>query len=139
MDHDVLLLCPSPIQGNLGSRGQSMKRFLVFAVLLTLFSTPAFAGKNSQTVTVATTLKAGSTTLVPGDYEVTWTGSGSEMQVTFAQRKKVVVTVPAKLVEENNKNQELDIDSQSGVDVLKAIRMRSMTLILNDSSSSSDK
>lgn len=116
-----------------------MKRFLVFTVLLTLFSFPAFAAKNSETVTVTTKLKAGSTTLAPGDYDVTWTGSGPDTQVTFAQRKKVVVTLPAKLIEQNNKNQELDIESQSGVDVLKAIRMRTMTLILNDSSSSSDK
>jgi len=113
-----------------------MKRFFVIAVMLTLLSAPAFAGKNSQTVTVTSKVKVGSTTLAPGDYDLTWTGAGSDTQVTFSQRKKVLVTLPAKLTEENNKNEEMDIDSQSGVDVLKAIRTRSMTLLFKDSSSS---
>jgi hypothetical protein len=115
--------------------GGYMKRFFVSAVMLALLSTPAFAGKNSQTVTVTTALKAGSTTLPPGDYDLTWTGSGPDTQVTFMQRKKVVVTLAAKLIEETNKNEELDIDTQSGVNVLKSIHTRSVTLIFKDSSS----
>lgn len=110
-----------------------MKRFFVVAVMLTLLSAPAFAGKNSQTVTVTTAVKAGSTTLSPGDYDLTWTGSGPDTQVTFMQRKKVVVTLPAKLIEENNKNEEFDVDTQGGVEVLKAIRTRSTTLIFSPS------
>ena len=110
-----------------------MKRFFVVAVMLALLSAPAFAGKNSQTVTVTTAVKAGSAMLSPGEYDLTWTGSGPETQVTFLQRKKVLVTLPAKLIEENNKNEEFDIDTQGGVEVLKAIRMRSMTLIFSSS------
>jgi hypothetical protein len=113
-----------------------MKRFFVFAMMLALLSAPAFAGKNSQTVTVSTTVKAGSAMLSPGEYDLTWTGTGSDTQVTFLQRKKVLVTLPAKLVEENNRNEELDIDSQGGVDVLKAIRTKTITLVFKDSSSS---
>ena len=112
-----------------------MKRFFVFAVMLALLSAPAFAGKNSQTVTVTTKVKAGSAMLSPGEYDLTWTGTGSDTQVTFLQRKKVLVTLPAKLIEENNRNEELDIDSQSGVDVPKAIRTKTLTLIFKDPSS----
>src|SRR5580658_2372970 len=110
-----------------------MKRFFVLVMMVALLSAPAFAAKNSQTVTVPAAVKAGSTTLVPGDYNVTWTGSGADVQVTFAQNRKVIATVPAKLVEENNKNEEVDTDSQAGVDVLRAIRMRTMTLLFKDS------
>jgi hypothetical protein len=115
-----------------------MKRFVVFVMMVALLSDPAFAGKNSQTVAVPSAIKAGPTMLVPGDYNVTWTGSGPNVQVTFAQGKKAVVTLPAKLVEENNRNDvELDIDSRTGVEVLRAIRTRNMTLLFNDSAASS--
>ena len=115
-----------------------MKRFFGYAIMLTLLSAPAFAGKNSQTVTVPEPMKAGATQLSPGDYDVSWTGSGSNVQVTFTRNRKVVATVPAKLVEEANKNEGLETDSRGGVDVLESIRMRNMTLVL-DSSTSPEK
>lgn len=114
-----------------------MKRFFVVVMMVALLSAPAFAAKNSQTVAVPSAIKAGSTMLAPGDYNVTWTGSGADVQVTFAKNKKVIVTLPAKLVEENNKNEELDTDSKTGVDVLRAIRTRNMTLLFKDSAASS--
>jgi hypothetical protein len=115
-----------------------MKRFFVSIMMVALLSAPAFAGKNSQTVAVTSTVKVGSTTLVPGDYNLTWTGSGPDVQVTFALGKKLIVTLPAKLAEERNKNDgELDIDSNAGVSVLRAIRTRNMTLLFSDSTASS--
>jgi len=113
-----------------------MKRFLVFAVMIALFSAPAFAGKNSQTVSIPMAMQAGTTALTPGDYNVTWAGSGAAVQVTFARKNKAVVTVPAKLVEESNKNEGLDFNSQGGVEILQAIRLKSMTLLLESSPSS---
>jgi opacity protein-like surface antigen len=113
-----------------------MKRFFVVATMLVLLSAPAFAGKNSQTVNVPTALKAGSVELTPGDYNVTWTGSGSEVQVTFTRNRKAIVTLPAKLVDQSNKNEGLNTSTESGVEVLQAIRMSNMTLILESSPSS---
>jgi hypothetical protein len=113
-----------------------MKRFLGFAMMVSLLSAPAFAVKNSQTVNVPETMQAGSTQLVAGDYNVTWTGSGSNVQVTFAQNRKVLVTLPAKLVEETNKNEGLNTETRSGVEHLESIRMRNMTLILEGSPTS---
>jgi len=110
-----------------------MKRFFAFAMMLALFSAPAFAGKNSQTVNVPEAIKAGSAQLTPGDYNVTWEGSGANVQVTLTRNKKVVVTLPAKLVEETNKNEGLGTDNQGGVDVLHAIYMRNMTLLFDSS------
>ena len=118
-----------------------MKRFFVIAMMLTLMSAPAFAGKNSQNVNIPAALKAGSTDLPAGDYNVTWTGAGSEVQVTFTSTKtrKAVATLPAKLVEESNKNEGLETDSQSGSDVLQRIRMKNSTLQFGDSAASSTK
>jgi hypothetical protein len=113
-----------------------MKRLFSFAMMLTLVSAPAFAARNSQTVNIPETIKAGSTQLAPGDYNVAWTGTAPNVQVTFTQNHKVLATVPAKLVEENNKNEGLNTNTSSGVEVLEAIRLRSMTLVLEGSPSS---
>jgi hypothetical protein len=117
-----------------------MKRFFAFAMMLALLSAPAFAAKNSQTVNLPMAVKAGSTELTAGDYNVTWTGSAPNVQVTFtsANNKKVIVTLPAKLVEQSNKNEGLDTSNEGGVEVLEAIRMSNKTLVL-ESSASSDK
>lgn len=114
-----------------------MKRFSVILTMVALLSATALAAKNSQTVAVPSAVKAGSAILVPGDYNVTWTGSGPDVQVTFAQGKKVVITLPAKLVEQSNKaGGEVDTESQNGAEILKAIRTRTMTLIFSNPPSS---
>lgn len=113
-----------------------MKRFVAFAMMLTIFSAPVFASGNSQTVNVPESMKAGSTQLAPGDYNVTWTGTGSNVQVTFAQNHKVFATVPAKLVEETNKYEGLQTNNKGGVATLESIHLRKVSLILEDSSSS---
>ena len=116
-----------------------MKRFFAFATMLTLLSVPALAAKNSQTVNVPTVVKVGSAQLIPGDYNVTWTGSGTNVEVTFTRNRKVVVTLPAKLVEETNKNEGFDTNNEGGVATLQAIRMSKMTLVLENSASSENK
>jgi hypothetical protein len=113
-----------------------MKRSVAFAMMLTILSAPAFASGNSQTVNVPEPMKAGSTQLAPGDYNVTWTGTGPNVQVTFAHNRKVIVIVPAKLVEEGNKYEGLLTNKQGGVETLESIQLRKVSLILEGSSSS---
>jgi hypothetical protein len=116
-----------------------MKRIFVFATMLTLLSVPALAAKNSRNISVSTAVKAGSTELTPGDYNVTWTGSAPNVEVTITKNRKVVVTLPAKLVEESNKNEGLNINSEGGVEILQAIRLSKVTLVLENSGSSENK
>ncbi len=113
-----------------------MKRPVAFAIMLTILSAPAFASRNSQTVNVPEPMKAGSTQLAAGDYNVTWTGTGPNVQVTFTQNHKTLATVPAKLVVENNKNEGVLTNNQGGVETLESIQMRNLSLILEGSSSS---
>jgi hypothetical protein len=113
-----------------------MKRSLGFAMMLTLLSAPAFAGRNSQTVNIPEPMKAGTTQLAAGDYNVTWTGTGPNIQVTFTQNHKVLATVPAQLVVESNKNEGLNTDLKGTVETLESIRMRNMTLVFEGPSSS---
>jgi hypothetical protein len=42
------------------------------------------------------------THLAKGEYEVTWDGTGPEIELNVIQSKKVVVTVPARLVQLNH-------------------------------------
>jgi hypothetical protein len=108
-----------------------MKRSLGFAMILTLVSAPAFAGRNSQTVNIPEPMKAGSAQLAAGDYSVTWTGTGPNIQVTFTstQNRKVLATIPAQLVVESNKNEGLNTIVQGSVENLESIRMKNMTLV----------
>jgi len=48
------------------------------------------------------TVNVGSTQLAPGEYEITWTGSGTSAEATFSQGKKVIATVPAQLTQERS-------------------------------------
>jgi hypothetical protein len=108
-----------------------MKRYVGFAMMLTLLSAPAFASKNSETVNLPEPMKAGATQLAAGSYDVAWTGTGPNIQVTFTslQNHKILATVPAQLVVENNKYEGLNTDTQGSVETLESIRMKNITLV----------
>jgi opacity protein-like surface antigen len=110
-----------------------MKRFLLCAMVLVLFSMPAFAKDNSEKIVVPRPVKAGSTQLSPGNYDITWTGTGSDVKVSFLQRQKVLGTVSAKLTEHINKNEGLETSTQGGVEVLQIINLKNVTLTLENS------
>jgi hypothetical protein len=79
------------------------RKFVVLSALLLTLSIGLYAAeKNSDRITFHDPVKIGSTTLAPGDYKVVWDGAGPDVQVSFLQGKKTVVTAPAKLVSENN-------------------------------------
>jgi hypothetical protein len=107
-----------------------MKRFFGFALLVVLSSVPAFAARNSQTVNLPETVKVGSTQIPAGDYKLTWTGSGSNGQVTLAHDGKTLVTVPAKVVEEKNNFSGVTTKTLDGVDVLESIELNNLDLVL---------
>jgi len=106
-----------------------MKHFFGFALMLALFTAPAFASNNSQSVNIPSDVKVGSTQLLAGDYRVTWTGSGSDVQVTLAKDGKILVTAPARVVTEKSNHSGITTDSQGGVDVLRAIQLHNMSLV----------
>jgi hypothetical protein len=94
-------------------------------------SIPGFAGNaGSTSVHFATPTRVGSNDLPAGDYKVTWTDSGSDTQVSFVQGKKVVATVPAKVVRAENSNISLETDTPqgSGTTVLEGINLAHVSL-----------
>jgi hypothetical protein len=106
-----------------------MKRSFGFALMLVLFAVPAFAGNKTPTVNIPQNVQIGSTQLPAGQYELTWTGSGSNVQASLLQNKKTVVTFSAKVVEGKN-NAGVETDKQGGTTILDVINTGKYSLIL---------
>ena len=115
-----------------------MKRHLAFALALASLSIPAFASKNSQTVTFAEAVKVGSTQLPAGDYRVTWTGAGSTAQVTIAQKGGASVSTPAKVVETKNGHIAVLTNHVGQANVLQSIELNNLSLVLSSGSASGE-
>ena len=116
-----------------------MKRLFAFTFVLALASMPAFAAKNSQSVTVPEAVSVGSMQLPAGNYKVTWTGSGSSVQVTLKQqdvRTPATVTTQAKLVSENHSRAAVTINSQGGAKTIELIQLNHVSLLLGSTPSS---
>ena len=107
-----------------------MKRSFSFALMLVLFAAPAFAGNKPPTVDIPMNVQVGSTQLPAGEYELTWTGSGPNVQASLVQNKKAVVTFSAKLVEGKN-NAGVETDDRGGATILNAITTGKFSLILD--------
>ncbi|HXC97675.1 MAG TPA: hypothetical protein VNU92_18385 [Edaphobacter sp.] len=105
-----------------------MRRFFICVMVFALFSVPVFAKENSEKVTVPSPLRVGSTVVAAGDYNVTWDGAAPEVKVSFLKNKKVICTVPAKLIEQNNKDNGIETGTQGGAEVLQRIRFAHVIL-----------
>jgi flagellar basal body P-ring protein FlgI len=108
-----------------------MKNSFGFALMLVLFAAPAFAGNKPATVVIPQNVQVGSTQLAAGQYELTVTGSGSNVQASLVQNKKTVVTFSAKMVDEKG-DASVETDSQGGTTTLHEIRTGKFSLILGD-------
>lgn len=112
-----------------------MKRFVGYAAVLALLSAPAFAAKNSETINIAEPVTVGTTQLPAADYKVTWTGNGSNAQVTLAHGKSVV-TLPAKLVDQKNHEISVLTQTRGNSTVLEGINLSKVSLVFASSPSS---
>jgi hypothetical protein len=114
-----------------------MKRLLYSAAVLALLSVPAFAAANSKSVTLPEAVTVGSTQLPAGDYKVTWTGTGSDVQVTLIQKDKYSakpVTLTAKAVDASESQTGFTVDRQGNVNSLQTLQLGKTTLVFNGAS-----
>jgi hypothetical protein len=107
-----------------------MKRFFGFAMILAFLSVPVFAANNSQTVKIPAAVKVGSTQIPAGDCKVTWTSSGSNVQVSLIEKGKTLVTVPAKIVEQKHNLNGITTNTEGGAEVLVTINLSNISLVL---------
>jgi opacity protein-like surface antigen len=114
-----------------------MKRFFICALMLALFTAPAFAAKNSQSLNISNDVTVGSTQLPAGEYKVSWTGTATDVQVTISRSGKTPVTVPAKLVETKHSQNGYTINRQGGVDLLETLQLNKVSLLLQKTTTAS--
>jgi hypothetical protein len=69
---------------------------LALAVLL---ATSAFAGTNKGSLHLSEAAQVNGQAVPAGDYQVRWDGTGSNVEISVMQGKKVVAKAPAKVVE----------------------------------------
>jgi hypothetical protein len=118
-----------------------MKRLIGCAVALACLSVPAFAANHSETVMVPQAVTVAGTQLPAGHYKVTWSDSGSTVQVTLKQQDvhtPATATVAAKLVQQNNDHNAVLINSQGGVVTLEQIQLDHVNLILSSGPASGE-
>jgi hypothetical protein len=80
-----------------------LSKFTCATFALLLFPLSGWASeKMSANIQIYQTVRIGSTELAPGEYKMTWTQSGSNVDVTFSQAKRVIATVPAQATQERS-------------------------------------
>jgi hypothetical protein len=112
-----------------------MKRFGV-GLLAILFSFSAYAAKNSQTVVLTEPVNVGSVQLPAGPLKVTWTGTGSNAQLTLApkQKGKAPITVPAQVLDQKHPENSISTATINGTEVLQEVQLSDVTLVLSNAS-----
>lgn len=111
-----------------------MKRSFGIALLLVLFALPSFAANKSRVVTFSGTVQVGSTQLPAGDYKVSWTGTGNDIQITIAAKGVQPVTVKAQLVNEKHDYTGVSTTKVNGNQVLDAILFPDLSLNIQNAS-----
>ena len=83
-----------------------LKLTLIPLLLLLAFaampSSSVAKDKDSEHITLSDPVMVAGTELKPGDYRVTWEGTGDAVKVTFSRGDKVFVTTSARLVIESS-------------------------------------
>ena len=78
-------------------------RFTLGAIAVVLLSVSGWASDRMKAnIQIYKTVNVGSTQLAPGEYQLTWTGTGTNAEAIFLQGKKVIATVPAQVTEERS-------------------------------------
>lgn len=101
------------------------------AVILACFlavSLIAVAADNNTSILVGSATQVAGKPLAAGSYKVIWTGTDSNVQVTFKQDKKVIAEVPAKLVDGDSVSVRNSVLTQGGS--LKELRIAGKKAVL---------
>jgi hypothetical protein len=72
------------------------------AIFVLLTSLSAVAAEGTGKVTLLSPVQLNGKKIVAGDYTISWTGKDNDVQVTFKAGKNVVMTAPAKLIEDTS-------------------------------------
>ena len=91
----------------------SMKTVMLF--LLFAFAASAFASDTGKgNFKISDPVQVNGTTLAAGDYTAKWEGSGPDVQLSIVRSGKTIATVPAKLVQLDQKASSDAAEYQTG-------------------------
>ncbi len=108
-----------------------MKKALLLASTLVLVSTPAFAGNRNPSVNIPEQVEVGSTLIPAGNYSLSITGAGPEVQVALNQGKKTVASFTAKEIQAKGLS-SISAETSGKVPVLQSIQLHDFSLVLED-------
>ena len=115
-----------------------VKTLALSAVILATLSVSGWAGdKMKANIMIYRAVILGSTQLSPGEYTMTWNGTGTGAEVTFSQGKNVIATVPAEIAQGPTGYRRPAIESNS--DRLTAIALPATTLSFSSGSAVTGK
>ena len=118
---------------NLSGR-RSMRRFhtlcMLIAFMLVVAASVSAADKNSGNVTISESVRLGGSQLAPGDYKVSWEGSGPNVQVTLT-RGKSSITAPATITDQSSPygRTAVIVRQDNGSKVLNSIQLSKHLLV----------
>lgn len=110
---------------------------LFIAVAFTSSTAIARDTKDSEHITLNDPVMVAGTLLKAGDYRVSWDGTGPVVQVTFKHGDKVLVTAPARLVNETSPYDGAIQMKTVGADarVLQGIQWKKKALVFDQTAS----
>lgn len=117
-------------------------RSVLLAVLLIGLPIVAVAA-NTKSISLSEPAKLGSTVLKPGDYKITWDGSGPTVDVKFLQNGKTVATAPATVKKEETGYEgaalDLKAETPDSTKTLESISFKDMALVFGNAASAADR
>jgi len=126
------LAVPYPSLSNLlAKEWRKMKsKSSIAAAMVFLIPALALAGpKNCANLRLDQPVTVAGNQLAPGQYKLTWEGSGPDVTVNFAEGKTIVASAPAKLVSIPNKQEAIETAAANDdTAVLQAVDLRSITI-----------
>jgi len=111
-----------------------ISKFTLGAIALALLSVSSWASdKMKANIQIYDAVQVGSTQLAPGAYQMTWTGTGTNAEVTFSQGKKVIAAVPAQVTQVHSGYDGPAIETDSNILTGIALPKTSLTFPRGDS------
>ncbi len=105
-----------------------MKSILKFAFVSALLVAPLFAAKTTS-VTISQAVSVGSTQIAPGDYKVSWEGSGPAVKVSLSKSGSAPIVLDGQLSAGQKGAGGVLVGNENGVRVLQEIDLSNATLV----------
>jgi hypothetical protein len=106
-----------------------MKRFSFFALMLVLFTIPAFAAKKDPSINIPMDVQVGTKVVPAGDYTLSITGAGPQVQVTINHGNKAVASFSATEVQAKGLT-SISALPAGKVPTLQGIQLHDMNLVV---------